>query len=67
MKKTWTAGKPKEPGEKTVTELLTWIEEQICDNYCKYYDVCLNEKKDPEDAEDMLYLEYCAKCPFSRL
>ena len=67
MGKTWTAGKPKEPGEKTVTELLTWIEEQICDNYCKYYDVCLNEKKDPEDAEDMLYLEYCAKCPFSRL
>ena len=67
MKKTWTAGKPKEPGEKTVTELLTWIEEQICDNYCKYYDVCLNEKKDPEEAEDMLYLEYCAKCPFSRL
>ena len=67
MGKTWTAGKPKEPGEKTVTELLTWIEEQICDNYCKYQDVCMNECKDPEDAEQMLYEKYCANCPMSRL
>ena len=67
MGKTWTAGKPKEPGEKTVTELLTWIEEQICDNYCKYWDVCMSKCKDPEDAEQMLYEQYCATCPLSRL
>ena len=67
MGKTWTAGKSKDPGEKTVTELLTWIETEICDNYCKYGDVCMSKCQDPEEAEQMLYEEYCAKCPFSRL
>lgn len=66
MGKTWTAGKPQEK-EKTVTELLIWIENEICDNYCKYQDVCMSECKDPEDAEQMLYEKYCASCPLSRL
>ena len=51
----------------TVTELLSWIETQICEHYCKYDDVCMQECKNPEDAEQMLYEKYCAACPLSRL
>ena len=66
MGKTWTAGKPKEES-KTVTELLLWIETEICDHYCKYGDICLSECKDPDDAEQMLFEKYCESCPLSRL
>ena len=66
MGKTWTAGKPKEKN-MTVTELLTWIEDEICEKYCKYPDVCMKEVKDPDEAEDRLYNTYCVKCPFNRL
>ena len=66
MGKIWTAGKPKEK-DMTVTELLSWIETQICEHYCKYDDVCMQECKNPEDAEQMLYEKYCAACPLSRL
>jgi len=52
---------------KTVTEILDEIEKEICDNYCKYPDVCMTEKKDVNQAEDMLYDTYCVKCPFNRL
>ena len=52
---------------KTVTEILEEIEKEICDNYCKYPDVCMEEVKDPDEAEDMLYDTYCVKCPFNRI
>ena len=67
MGKTWTAGKPNDKANMTVTELLTWIEERICEDYCKYQDVCMTECKDPDDAEQLLYEKYCAGCPLSRL
>lgn len=52
---------------KTVTDILAEIEKEICDNYCKYPDVCMKEVKDPDEAEDRLYNTYCVKCPFNRL
>ena len=52
---------------KTVTEILEEIEKEICDNYCKYPDVCMAEKKDVNQAEDMLYDTYCVKCPFNKI
>ena len=52
---------------KTVTEILDEIEKEICDNYCKYPDVCRAEVKDPDAAEDLLYGRYCEKCPFNRI
>ena len=53
--------------QKTVTDILAEIEKEICDSYCKYPDVCMAEKKDPDAAEDMLYQTYCVKCPFNRI
>jgi len=67
MGKTWTAGKPKEQEEMTVTKLLAWIEDKICEEYCKYPEIAQGEVDDPDLAEDRLYLEYCTKCPLSRL
>ena len=54
--------------EKTITQLLQEIADDFCENYCKYPDVCMSERKDPDEAEDLLYSEYCNKaCPFNRL
>jgi len=58
-------GKAEEP--KTISEQLTAICDEICDHYCKYPDVCMAERKDPDDAEDLLYRKYCGGCPLNRL
>lgn len=52
---------------KTVTEILEEIEKEICDNYCKYPDVCMMEKKDASLAYEMLDNTYCVKCPFNKI
>ena len=57
----------KEEKKVTVTGLLTEIEEEICDGYCKYPAICDAERKDPCDAEQLLYEKYCASCPLSKL
>lgn len=57
--------KPEKP--VTVTELLTWIADTICNDYCKYQDISLSEKESPEEAEQLLYEKYCANCPLNRL
>lgn len=66
MVKIWTAGKPKEPGEKSITQQMNEIINEICDNYCKYPEACMSEREDPEDAEDLLYMTYCEKCPLMK-
>ena len=48
-------------------EQINAIVDEICDSYCKYPDVCMSEKKDTDEAEDMLYQEYCVKCPMRLL
>ena len=53
--------------QKRVTDILAEIENEICNSYCKYPDVCMKEVKDPDEAEDRLYNTYCVKCPFNRL
>ena len=67
MTKVWTAGKVKEPQEKTIKEQLIAIGDKICDEYCKYPDICLAEKKDPDDAEDLLLEKYCCSCPLAKI
>lgn len=52
---------------KTVTEILGDIEQEICDSYCKYPEICLSEVKEPDLAADKLYNDYCAKCPFNKI
>ena len=53
--------------EKTIREQVEAIIGEICDKYCKYPDVCMSEKKDPDEAEDLLYSKYCPLCPLSRM
>lgn len=50
---------------KTVTEILGDIEQEICDNYCKYPEICMKEQ--PERAEDLLFEKYCANCQLNKL
>ena len=57
----------KEEKKVTVTGLLAEIEQEICESYCKYPAICEAERKDPDDAEQMLYEKYCANCPLSRM
>lgn len=68
MGKVWSWKSEKgEQKEKTVTELLQGIADEICENYCKYPEKCAAEKSDPDEAEDLLYLNYCTNCPMSRV
>lgn len=53
--------------EKSVTELLEDIAQEICDRFCKYPEIAKTEVGDPDLADDFLYDKYCAKCPLSRL
>jgi len=53
--------------EKTVTELLEEITQEFCMDYCKYPGICEAEKKNPDEAEKLLYETYCKKCPFNKL
>lgn len=57
----------KEEKKVTVTGLLLEIEQEICDRYCKYPAICEAEKKDPCDAEQLLYEKYCANCPIGKI
>ena len=56
-------------GEKkiTVMNLLIEVADEICDRYCKYPEICEAERKDPDEAEDLLYEKYCASCPLNKL
>ena len=49
----------------TVSGLLQEIETEMCDNYCKYPEIC--RKEQPERAEDLLFEKYCANCPLNKL
>ena len=53
--------------EKTVTDLLTEIEDEICNDYCKFPDIARAEVKDANAAEDLLYTKYCKGCPLNKL
>lgn len=52
---------------KAIREQIDEIIVDICDNYCKYPDVCMAERKDTDEAEGLLYEKYCANCPINRL
>ena len=67
MGKTWTAGKAKEEKKVTVMNLLIEVADEICDKYCKYPAICEAERKEPDEAEELLYDTYCANCPLNKL
>lgn len=57
----------KEEKKVTVMNLLIEVADEICDKYCKYPAICEAERKDPDEAEDLLYGTYCANCPMNKL
>ena len=57
----------KEEKKITVMNLLIEVADEICDKYCKYPAICEAERKDPDEAEDLLYGTYCANCPMNKL
>lgn len=57
----------KEEKKVSVMNLLIEIADKICDDYCKYPEICQGQEKDPDRAEDLLYETYCAKCPLNKI
>jgi hypothetical protein len=53
----------------TITNMLTMITDQICDNYCKYPGIYLSEHpgEEVDMLEDMMYTEICANCPLMKI
>lgn len=43
------------------------ILDEICNEYCKYPEIALGERKDVDDANKLLMDKYCATCPIGRL
>jgi hypothetical protein len=56
-----------EESPKTVTELLDEICADFCENYCKYPGICLAERKDPDEADELCYQRYCGDCPLNKV
>lgn len=51
----------------TVVDILQSVADQMCDKYCRWPEHCLAEKKDPDEAEELLLTEHCAGCPMQQL
>ena len=49
--------------EKTVTDIIREVKDEICDKYCKYPDTWDEFREGCELAES----EICANCPLDRL
>lgn len=54
-------------GQKTNQEQLHELADVICDKYCKYPEIALGERKDPDEANELLWETYCVGCPLSML
>lgn len=59
-----TDGNPKETVD---AEQMQGIFDEICNEYCKYPEIALCERKDVDDANKLLMDKYCATCPIGRL
>ena len=57
-----------EKGEvMNVIELIQWVADEVCDNYCKYPDEYFRKYKDEDEAFEHLYCEKCEKCCLNKL
>ena len=54
-------------GQTTVSDMIEDIKQKICDNICKYSELCMSQKKDPDEALDILVSKYCGNCPLNLL
>ena len=61
-------GKLVQPPEKQkpISEQMDEIIYEICENYCKYPEICVKEAGDPDAAENMLFAKYCESCTLTR-
>ena len=58
------AGKGKQ--QKTISEQIQEVADEMCFHYCKWPDLVESESGDPDEAQ-MLLDKHCDKCPLSRL
>lgn len=52
---------------ETITQQLHKMAEQICDDYCKYRELVLEECEDPDEANEYLIHNHCNDCPLSKV
>lgn len=53
--------------DKTVTQIMEQVKNDICDNYCKYPEWSKKFFKDTDKADEFLLNEICLDCPLKRL
>lgn len=47
----------------TITEQLSKIADEVCEDYCRYHDEAYKKFKDPDEAMDYIGDTYCVNCP----
>jgi len=59
----------KEKKPESVNQIMLKVVDEICDKYCKYPDMLASSDQEAEAdmLEEMLYEQYCANCPLTRL
>ena len=57
----------KEGEVMSVVEILQWIIEEICDNYCKWPEQYRKKYKNEDEAVERLLCEKCDKCCLNKL
>lgn len=53
--------------DKTVTQIIEEVKNEMCDNYCKWLEDYLSKCEDPDDAHELMLIEKCGTCPLERL
>lgn len=59
--------KTKEKNPVTVLDILQYVSDEMCTNYCRFPYKCEAEIEDEAKAQETLLREYCEKCPINRL
>lgn len=51
--------------DKTITQQLEDIKEQMCDKYCRFPELSRNTASDADEAFEWLMHNCCDKCPMN--
>ena len=51
----------------SIVELIQWIINEICNNYCKFPEQYFKKYKDEGEAYEHLLCEKCGKCAINKL
>lgn len=47
--------------------IICKVIDRMCSDYCKYPDLCMEQIRDPDTAEEYLFEHHCTDCPVNLL